>query len=62
MNAASTRHALTCLQEETINVTATLVSLEMENNAQVSFTVFVKILAPSDKKNVFILVAYIKNL
>lgn len=31
-------------------MTATLVSLETENNAQVSFTVFVRILAPSNKQ------------
>lgn len=34
MTAASTRHVLTCLKEEIIHVTATLVSLEMEHNAQ----------------------------
>lgn len=50
MTAASTRHVLTCLKEEIIHVTATLVSLETENNAQVGFTVFIRILAPSNKQ------------
>lgn len=54
MTAASTRHVLTCLKEEIIHVTATLVSLEMEHNAQVCSTVFVIVLAPSNKKCIYI--------